>query len=54
MLLPAKQSVEPATLWQAVVAGGVKPTEIRYAAQRLDAKQMAPLLQTASRPAVTR
>lgn len=38
--LPARQPVAPETLWQAVEAGGIKPVELRYADQTIDAEQM--------------
>lgn len=52
--LPANQTVPAATIWSAVVAGGVPPVELRFGEQRLDAEAMKPLLAAAKLGAVTR
>ena len=46
--VPKKQPVATAALWQAVLDGGVKPTELRYAEVRLDVEAMKEVLQQAS------
>lgn len=54
VLVPADKPVPAAAIWSAVAASGdVKPVELRFGDQRLDAKQMKPLLASA-RAAVAR
>lgn len=47
--VPKDRPVAAAALWRAVVDGGVEPTEIRYAEERLDQKAMKEVLRQASR-----
>lgn len=50
--LPAGQPVPVVRIWSAVSAGGVKPVELRFEAERLDAEAIAPLLAAAKAAAV--
>lgn len=45
--VPADQSVAIVRIWSAVAAGGVKPVELRFGTERLDAEAIAPLLAAA-------
>ena len=45
--VPADQSVTVVRIWSAVAAGGVKPVELRFGTERLDAEAIAPLLAAA-------
>ena len=45
--LPKDKPVDAATLWQAVLDGGSKPTLIRFADQKLDVEAMEKLLNPA-------
>lgn len=42
--VPADRPVAVAQIWSAVAAGGVKPVELRFGAERLDAAAVEPLL----------
>jgi copper chaperone CopZ len=45
--VPTDRPVAIVTIWSAVAASGVKPVELRFAAERLDADAIAPLLAAA-------
>lgn len=45
---PKDRPVATASIWQAVLAGGVKPIEIRFADQQLDSEAMEEVLRQAS------
>jgi len=45
--VPADQSVAVVRIWSAVAASGVKPVELRFGTERLDAEAIEPLLAAA-------
>ncbi len=45
--VPADRPVAVVTIWSAVAASGIKPVELRFGTERLDAEAIAPLLAAA-------
>ena len=45
--VPTDRPVGVVRIWSAVAAGGVKPVELRFGTERLDAESIAPLLAAA-------
>lgn len=52
VLVPTNQTIDPKAIWKAALAGGVKPVELRYADQRLNAEHLGLVESTAALPKV--